>query len=185
MIGASLMMVLALLTCDTAEAAKPTRLKQALPYQQADLPVRERVADLLSRMTLEEKIFQLNQYVIGINLNDNNAGYHEKEVPGEIGSVINFCDNARERNQLQRKAMKTRLSIPVLFGYDVIHGFRTVYPTPLAMGCSWNPQLVEEVTHMAAKETRMSGTEWVFSPMLRYVATKVMRLAATTAWQLV
>lgn len=166
MIGASLMMATALLICNTAEAAKPKRRQQALPYQQADLPVRERVADLLSRMTLEEKIFQLNQYVIGINLNDNNAGYHEKEVPGEIGSVLNFCDNARKRNELQRKAMKSRLAIPVLFGYDVIHGFRTVYPIPLGMGCSWNPQLVEEVTHMAAKETRMSGTEWVFSPML-------------------
>lgn len=155
----------ALMFCMNVSAGKP-RKKAPLPYQQSSLSVEERVSDLLSRMTLEEKIWQLNQFVIGINLNDNNVGYSEERVPGEVGSVINFNDNVRERNELQRQAMNTRLGIPVLFGYDVIHGFRTVYPIPLAIGCSWNPQLVEEVTHMAAKETRISGTEWVFSPML-------------------
>lgn len=141
--------------------------KSVLPYQRADLPVDDRVADLLSRMTVEEKVYQLNQFLIGSNININNISYgKEKDVSPLVGSVINFNDNAVERNQLQRRAMQTRLGIPVLFGYDVIHGFHTVYPIPLAQGCSWNPDLVEKLAHMAAKETRASGTEWVFSPML-------------------
>lgn len=153
-----------LLVCCSVMAAKVKKATE--PYRRADLPVEERMKDLLSRMTLEEKIMQLNQYIIGMNLNDNNAGYHDEEVPGTIGSVINFCGHPGERNALQREAMKTRLGIPVLFGFDVIHGFRTVYPIPLAMGCSWNPGLIESVAHMAASETRQSGSEWVFSPML-------------------
>ncbi len=142
-------------------------IKEHIPlYKQSQLPTETRVQDLLSRMTLDEKIMQLNQYILGLNTNGNNFGYTVEKVPGDIGSVILFCDNAVERNKLQQEALKTRLGIPILFGFDVIHGFRTIYPIPLGMGCSWNPQLIEDVSAMAAKEARLSGTEWVFSPML-------------------
>lgn len=158
------MTAIAFMQCGVIGASKP---KANTPlYRQSDQSIDARVADLVSRMTLEEKVWQLNQYVIGRELNINNVGYDNEHVPGEIGGVINVCDNVSERNKLQRQAMQTRLGIPVLFGYDVIHGFRTIYPIPLAIGCSWNPQLVEDAAHMAAKEARMSGTDWVFSPML-------------------
>lgn len=135
-------------------------------YRRADASINDRVSDLMSRMTLDEKIMQLNQYIIGLNTNGNNFGYTIEKVPGSIGSVINFSEDIRERNLLQRDAMATRLGIPVLFGYDVIHGYRTIYPIPLATACSWNPQLVEQASHVAASETRASGTEWVFAPMV-------------------
>ncbi len=79
-------------------------------YRQADRPVCDRVEDLLDRMTFEEKVLQLNQYIIGLNTNVNNIGEEIKDVPGGIGSVIYFSDNVELRNELQRKAMEeTRL----------------------------------------------------------------------------
>lgn len=135
-------------------------------YRNASLSVEQRVNDLISRMTLEEKVLQLNQYLLGLNTNGNNFGYTVEKVPGEIGSVIYFSDNVEQRNNLQKEAMATRLGIPILFGYDVIHGFRTLFPIPLAVGCSWNPNLIEKVYHMAATEARQSGTDWAFAPML-------------------
>lgn len=136
------------------------------PYKDKSLPIDQRVEDLLGRMTLDEKIMQLNQYILGLNTNGNNFGYTIEEVPSNVGSVINFSENIKERNQLQRKAMNSRLGIPVLFGYDVIHGYRTIFPIPLASSCSWNPALITENYHMSARESRSSGTEWVFAPML-------------------
>ncbi len=136
-------------------------------YKDAKAPVEKRVDDLLSRMTLEEKVYQLNQYTLGFNHNINNLGEAVKNLPAEIGSVIYFDADPQLRNGLQKKAMEeSRLGIPVLFGYDVIHGFRTVYPIPLAQACSWNPALVEQSSAVAAQEARMSGVDWTFSPMI-------------------
>ena len=136
-------------------------------YKNAKAPVEQRVEDLLSRMTLEEKVYQLNQYTLGSNNNINNIGEAIKNVPAEIGSVIYFDMNPQLRNELQKKAMNnSRLGIPVLFGYDVIHGFRTIYPIPLAQACSWNPDLTEQASAVAAQEARRSGVDWTFSPMI-------------------
>ena len=136
-------------------------------YKDAGRTVDERVADLLSRMTLEEKILQLNQYILGENSNVNNIGeVSDTFIPG-IGSYIYFNDNAVLRNSLQRRELEvSRLGIPLLFGFDVIHGFRTIFPIPLAQACSWNPELVGQACAVAAQEARMSGVEWVFSPMI-------------------
>ncbi|MCH5227822.1 MAG: glycoside hydrolase family 3 C-terminal domain-containing protein [Muribaculaceae bacterium] len=118
-------------------------------------------------MTLEEKIFQLNQYTLGWNNNENNLGEEVKEIPAEIGSLIYFEEDPELRNLMQKKAMEeSRLGIPILFGYDVIHGFRTIYPISLAQACSWNPALVKEACAVAAQESRMSGVDWTFSPMI-------------------
>lgn len=136
-------------------------------YKDASAPVEKRVDDLLSRMTLHEKVMQLNQYTFGKNTNINNIGETVGNIPPEIGSLIYTGTDNAVRNAMQKKAVEeTRLGIPILFGHDVIHGFRTVYPIPLAQGCSWNPDLVEEACAMAAKESRMSGVEWTFSPMI-------------------
>lgn len=142
------------------------RGKNIPPYRNAALPIEQRVKDLLERMTLEEKVLQLNQYTLGLNNNENNLG-EVKEIPAGIGSVIYFDQDPALRNSLQRRAMtESRLGIPVIFGYDVIHGFRTVFPIPLAQSCSWNPDLVRASCTVAARESRASGVDWTFSPML-------------------
>ncbi|WP_333697622.1 glycoside hydrolase family 3 N-terminal domain-containing protein [Bacteroides congonensis] len=136
-------------------------------YKNAEAPIEKRVDDLLSRMTLEEKVMQLNQYTLGRNNNVNNVGEEVKKVPAEIGSLIYFETNPELRNNMQKKAMEeSRLGIPIIFGYDAIHGFRTVYPISLAQACSWNPDLVEQACAVSAQEARMSGVDWTFSPMI-------------------
>ena len=136
-------------------------------YKDSSMPVESRIEDLMGRMTLEEKIFQLNQYTLGWNNNENNLGEEVKEIPAEIGSLIYFEEDPELRNLMQKKAMEeSRLGIPILFGYDVIHGFRTIYPISLAQACSWNPALVKEACAVAAQESRMSGVDWTFSPMI-------------------
>ncbi|WP_270539828.1 glycoside hydrolase family 3 N-terminal domain-containing protein [Bacteroides zhangwenhongii] len=142
--------------------------KKNLPlYKDAEAPIEKRVDDLLSRMTLEEKILQLNQYTMGRNNNVNNIGEEVKKVPAEIGSLIYYDTNPTLRNNVQKKAMEeSRLGIPIIFGYDAIHGFRTVYPISLGQACSWNPELVEKACAVTAQEARMSGVDWTFSPMI-------------------
>ena len=128
-------------------------------YKDAKAPIEKRVDDLLSRMTLEEKILQLNQYTMGRNNNVNNIGEEVKKVPAEIGSLIYYDTNPALRNNVQKKAMEeSRLGIPIIFGYDAIHGFRTVYPISLGQACSWNPELVEKACAVTAQEARMSGS---------------------------
>ncbi|MGE5429390.1 MAG: glycoside hydrolase family 3 protein, partial [Methylococcaceae bacterium] len=136
-------------------------------YKDKNATVEARVKDLVSKMTLEEKILQLNQYTAGQNTNINNIGEAMKTIPSEIGSLIYFGADPAYRNAIQKKAMEeSRLGIPILFGYDVIHGFRTVYPISLAQACSWNPALVSEAATVAAKESKLSGVDWTFSPMI-------------------
>ena len=136
-------------------------------YKDAKAPIEKRIDDLISRMTLEEKILQLNQYTLGRNNNVNNVGEEVKKVPSEIGSLIYFDINPELRNSMQKKAMEeSRLGIPIIFGYDAIHGFRTIYPISLGQACSWNPGLVEQACAVSAQEARMSGVDWTFSPMI-------------------
>ncbi|MDB5016124.1 MAG: bglX 14 [Mucilaginibacter sp.] len=136
-------------------------------YKNKNTPTELRVTDLLKRMTLDEKILQLNQQTVGDNNNPNNKGYKKPDFPAGIGSLIYFGSDPVFRNTVQKRAMEeTRLGIPILFGYDVIHGFRTVYPISLAQGCSWNPALVAQACAVAAKEAKLSGIDWTFSPMI-------------------
>jgi len=136
-------------------------------YKDKNAPVEARVKDLVSKMTLEEKILQLNQYTAGQNTNINNIGEAMKTIPAEIGSLIYFGADPAYRNAIQKKAIEeSRLGIPILFGFDVIHGFRTVYPISLAQACSWNPSLVTEAAAVAGKEANLSGVDWTFSPMI-------------------
>jgi len=142
--------------------------KQEKPiYKDAKQSIEKRIDDLLARMTLEEKVMQLNQYTLGRNDNANNMADPVKGIPAEIGSLIYFGSDADLRNTVQKKAMEqSRLGIPIIFGYDVIHGFRTIYPISLGQACSWNPGLVEKACGVAAQEARMSGIDWTFSPMI-------------------
>ena len=136
-------------------------------YKDASADIEARVNDLVNRMTLKEKILQLNQYVLGVNTVENNFGEMVKDIPVEIGSLIYFNDHAEVRNAMQKKAMEeSRLGIPILFGHDVIHGYRTTYPIPLALACSWNPDLVRQASEVAAQEAYDCGVNWTFSPMV-------------------
>ena len=121
------------------------------------------VNDLLQKMTLEEKIGQMSQ----VALNTGDAATAEEMVrAGKVGSFLFITDPARI-NHLQHLAVEgSRLQIPILFGFDVIHGFRTVYPVPLAMAASWSPALATLSQHMAAKEAAAAGVRWTFAPMV-------------------
>lgn len=144
-----------------------SRAEENLLYRDARADIESRVEDLLSRMTLEEKAYQLSQYVLGNNDNVNNIGEAVGKIPPTVGSLIYFGDDAVLRNAMQKEAVrKTRLGIPILFGFDVIHGFRTIYPISLGQAASWNPALVEEACRVAAWEAYRTGIDWTFSPMV-------------------
>lgn len=128
----------------------------------------DRVGELMSRMTLDEKIGQLNllpggDLTTGAVLNSPLA---EKAKAGELGAVLNVkgADKIRE---LQRVAVEeSRLGIPILFGQDVIHGNETVFPIPLAQACSWDTALVRMSAAVAASEASATGIAWTYSPMV-------------------
>ena len=127
-----------------------------------------RVEALLKQMTLEEKVGQLVQYSAGNATGpaSENLSFRELIAKGELGSLLNVT-GAVETNELQRIAMEhSRLKIPLLFGLDVIHGYRTIFPVPLAMASTWNPQLVEQASRVAAQEASAEGIRWTFSPMV-------------------
>ena len=136
-------------------------------YKDKNAPIENRISDLVKRMNFDEKVLQLNQYIAGENTNVNNIGEAIKKIPSGIGSLIFFGADPEIRNEIQKKAMEeSRLGIPILFGFDVIHGFRTVYPISLAQACSWNPDLVKKAASIAGKEANQSGIDWTFSPMI-------------------
>ncbi|MBA2705134.1 MAG: glycoside hydrolase family 3 C-terminal domain-containing protein [Blastocatellia bacterium] len=125
----------------------------------------KRIGALLARMTLAEKLGQLQQ------LDGEGNGTFRPEHPdlireGLLGSTLNVR-GAKNTNQLQHVAMdESRLKIPVLFGFDVIHGYRTIFPIPLAEASSWDPASAQRSTSIAAQEARNSGVRWTFAPML-------------------
>ncbi len=140
-----------------------------LPYQNPALSIEKRVADLLSRMTPEEKAGQLNQLNGGAFTGPAtaDAGQNEKVKlvqTGAVGSLLNVVGVADTR-AIQTEAMKTRLKIPLLFGYDVIHGYKTIFPIPLAEACSWDLTAIEINSSVAAKEAAAAGLHWTFAPM--------------------
>ena len=136
-------------------------------YKDASASIEDRVNDLMSRMTFEEKCMQISQYFTGTNDNSNNIDEAVAKVPAEVGSMIYFDKEIGLRNSVQKKAVEeSRLGIPILFGYDVIHGFVTIYPIGLAQACSWDPSLTERAASMAAREARAGGIDWTFSPMI-------------------
>lgn len=135
-------------------------------YKDAGAPVDLRVEDLLSRMTLREKIFQISQGFTGTNDNPNNVMENFKNFPPETGSLIYYSNTSELGNMLQKKAVEeTRLGIPILFGYDAIHGFITEFPIPLAQAASFNTELAGKANEICARECYDAGVHWTFSPM--------------------
>lgn len=152
---------------DNVKTQRSVSTAEIPTYKNPSAPVESRVEDLLGRMTQEEKILQLSQYTLGRNTVENNLREMVGQVPAETGSVIYFSDDAELRNAMQKRCMEeSRLGIPMLFGHDVIHGYRTITPVPLAQAASWNPELVQTVCADAAAEASACGVDWTFSPML-------------------
>ncbi|MEO8237481.1 MAG: glycoside hydrolase family 3 N-terminal domain-containing protein [Flavobacterium sp.] len=128
----------------------------------------QKVNALLKKMTIEEKIGQLNQYTGDnsatgpITINPNK----QAEIKaGLVGSMLNVI-GAKYTRQYQELAMQSRLKIPLLFGQDVIHGYKTTFPIPLAEAASWDLQAIELAARIAATEAAASGIHWTFAPMV-------------------
>ncbi|HEY6119750.1 MAG TPA: glycoside hydrolase family 3 N-terminal domain-containing protein [Pyrinomonadaceae bacterium] len=127
--------------------------------------VENRVNALLAKMTLEEKLGQLQQ-LDGEGNGNFRPEHLELARKGLLGSTLNVR-GAQRANQLQRAAVEeSRLKIPLLFGFDVIHGYRTIFPTPLGEASSWDPTLAERSATIAAKEAYATGLRWTFAPMV-------------------
>jgi beta-glucosidase len=127
-----------------------------------------RVEALLLKMTLEEKVGQLVQYSAGQSTGPGTGrtDYEDMIAKGQIGALFNIS-TAKETNAYQRIAIeKSRLHIPIIFGLDVIHGFRTEFPIPLGLASTWDPPLVEQAARVAAREASATGIRWTFSPMV-------------------
>ncbi|AWO02204.1 beta-glucosidase BglX [Chitinophaga alhagiae] len=125
------------------------------------------IRNLLQRMTLDEKIGQLNLLtsdmdVTGPFMKEN---YKQDILSGACGAIFNAYTPQYTR-QLQNMAMQTRLKIPLLFGYDVIHGHKTIFPIPLGEACTWDMALMEKSARIAAEEASADGLHWTFSPMV-------------------
>lgn len=140
-----------------------------------DQAIRARVEELLAAMTIEEKAGQLTQY-FAFDLPEGEAAVSDlPQKPGEVddalarggaGSLL-FVNEAARTNRLQRQAVEgSRHGIPALFGYDVIHGLRTILPVPIALAASWDPETIERGQAVAAREARAVGIHWTFAPMV-------------------
>ena len=118
-----------------------------------------KVDELMAKMTIEEKIGQMNQLSGGYNTIEDVAA-------GRVGSILN-CVDAEEINAVQKAAVeRSRLGIPVIVSRDVIHGFRTIFPIPLGQAATFNPAIAEQGARIAAVEASAAGIRWTFSPML-------------------
>lgn len=126
------------------------------------------IDDLLNRMTLKEKIGQLSQYVGGPLLTGPQSGHLSDSLlsEGMIGSILNVGGVQMLRDLQEQNMRVSRLKIPILFAYDVIHGYKTIFPTPLAESCSWDLDLMEKTAKAAAVEASASGIHWTFAPMV-------------------
>jgi beta-glucosidase len=156
----------ALLSAGAVSAAPPAAERGLPPLSESD---RARVDALLGRMSLDEKIGQLNQIPGGRSKSLNSRlgpEEYQRVRRGAVGSYLHVA-GAEPLRELQRIAVEeSRLGIPLLFAMDVVHGYRTIFPVPLAVASSWDPALAERAARIAAVEASASGLHWTFAPMV-------------------
>ncbi|MBL0123419.1 MAG: glycoside hydrolase family 3 C-terminal domain-containing protein [Betaproteobacteria bacterium] len=143
-------------------------LAPSLSFASTERRVNEKVEALLAQMTMEEKVGQLNQYSADWNVTGpvNFKGNHKDGIrAGHIGTMLNVMGTTYTR-QHQEAAMQSRLKIPLLFGQDVIHGYKTTFPIPLAEAASWDMDAIRKSARIAATEAAASGIHWTFAPMV-------------------
>lgn len=126
------------------------------------------IDDLMQKMSLEEKIGQLNlatsnAVITGSKFSEN---VEEKLIDGQIGAILNMVNPAAQRKIQETVMNQSKNKIPLFFGLDVIHGYKTVFPIPLGLSATWNPALVEETARRAATEATATGINWMYSPMV-------------------
>jgi beta-glucosidase len=165
-----------LTTASAAPAPASAAARAPLPYQDSSLPVRQRVADLLSRMTLREKVGQMTQAERAAVVDDPS-----QVTTLGLGSLLSGGGSVPDPNTpeawadmvdgFQRRALATRLGIPLIYGVDAVHGHgnlygATVFPHNIGLGATRNPTLVRRIAHATAVETRASGPQWNFAPCI-------------------
>ncbi|UCF43519.1 MAG: glycoside hydrolase family 3 C-terminal domain-containing protein [Planctomycetota bacterium] len=133
--------------------------------------IEQKVESLLKKMTLQEKLGQMNQINWPWERSKAKVELFAEQVEkGRISSFLSLSVlpmSVGERNELQKIAVeKSRLGVPLIFGFDVIHGYRTIFPIPLAQSCTWDPMLVEKAASISAKEATSMGVDWTFAPMV-------------------
>lgn len=141
---------------------------QKISYQQIGKTIDQRVDSVLRLMTLDEKVGQLNQYSGDWSHTGpiNKDGDKQNQVrDGQLGSMLNVI-GVQHTRELQEMAMQSRLKIPLLFGQDVIHGFKTTFPIPLAEAASWDTAAIRLSARIAATEAAAAGVHWTFAPMV-------------------
>ena len=149
-------------SCKTNDVAKETLLNKK---------IEQKVDSVLGLMNLEEKIGQMVQYAAGSDFtgpasSEKSQGKVAKMKKGLVGSVLNVV-GVKDIRELQKVVMEnSRLKIPMIFAYDVIHGLKTIFPTPLGESASWDLELIEKTASIAAKESAASGLNWTFAPMV-------------------
>lgn len=133
-----------------------------------DAAIEKRIDALLARMTLDEKVGQLNQ-LSGRELtgpaNDKNRNTLDDIRAGKVGSMLNV-KGVKDTREIQAAALQSRLHIPLLFSLDVIHGYKTVFPVPLGEAASWDMDAITQAAHVAAREAAAAGIHWTFAPMV-------------------
>ena len=128
--------------------------------QKSEPAIAQRIAALLRQMTLEEKAGQLSQF------DGDNPQNLEVIKQGQAGSLLNVLGTERVNAAQKIAVEQTRLKIPLIFGFDVIHGYRTIFPVPIASASSFDPRLIEQSERIAAKEASAAGIKWTFAPMV-------------------
>jgi len=153
--------VLGLFSCRQTDDSRPAAAK--------DPALERKVDSVLALMTLGEKIGQMNQY----NAHGTPTGPLVNQPSdlddirsGRLGSLLNLTGAERTRQAQEIAVNESRLGIPLIFGYDVIHGYRTIFPIPLAEACSWDLELIRKSARIAAIEASASGLHWSFAPMV-------------------
>jgi beta-glucosidase len=138
------------------------------PAWALDAAIEKRIDALLARMTLAEKVGQLNQ-LSGRELtgpaNDKNRNILDDIRTGKVGSMLNV-KGVKDTREIQAAALQSRLRIPLLFSLDVIHGYKTVFPVPLGEAASWDMDAITRAAHVAAREAAAAGIHWTFAPMV-------------------
>lgn len=164
----SYLTVYLVLNATAVAQSQPLTAERDMGINALSPPREARIDSLLREMTLEEKVGQLVQYSAGqpTGPGTGRSDYEEMIARGQIGSLFNVLD-PHQINAYQKIAMeKARLHIPILFGLDVIHGFKTEFPIPLGLASTWNPAIVEKAARVAAMEASADGIRWTFSPMV-------------------
>ena len=140
---------------------------QATASNADDAKMNAFIDDLMQKMTVEERIGQLNLSVTGILTGtEANTDVTKKIAEGKVGGVLGLSGSEQVRIAQKIAVEQSRLKIPLIFGLDVIHGYKTTFPIPLALACSWDIPAIEEAARIAAREASRDGVCWTYSPMV-------------------